>query len=59
MKLYHPDKTVTSCSFDGHTIERGEDGSFDAPEGAVELLSHGFTTTAPEAPKKASKKAEE
>lgn len=50
MKLYHPDKTVTSCSFDGQSIERGEDGSFDAPEGAAELLAHGFTTQKPEAP---------
>ena len=50
MKLYHPDETVTSCSFDGQTIEREEDGSFDAPEGAVELLSHGFTTQKPNAP---------
>lgn len=47
MKLFHPDETVTSCSFEGQTIERSEDGSFDAPEGAVELLHHGFTTSKP------------
>lgn len=50
MKLYHPDKTVTSCSFDGQSIERGEDGSFDAPDGAVDLLHHGFTTQKPSEP---------
>lgn len=50
MKLYHPDPTVTSCSFEGQSIERGEDGSFDAPDGAVDLLAHGFTTQKPNAP---------
>jgi hypothetical protein len=47
MKLFHPDKTVTSCSFDGESFEKQEDGSFDVPEGAVELVHHGFTTTLP------------
>lgn len=55
-KLFHAD--ATSCSFDGASFEREEDGSFDVPEEAVEtLLSHGFTPTkdAPkvEAPKSA------
>jgi hypothetical protein len=50
MKLYHPDETVTSCSFEGQTIERGVDGTFDAPEGALELLNHGFTTKKPGSP---------
>lgn len=63
MKLYHPDPTVTSCSFNGQTIERQEDGGFEVPDHAAELLSHGFTTEAPEAadaaPKPRAKKGKE
>ena len=49
MKLYHPDPTVTSCSFEGEAIQRQKDGAFEVPAEAVAaLLPHGFTTARPE-----------
>lgn len=49
MKLYHPDQTVTSCSFEGEAFNRQKDGGFEVPAEAVAaLLPHGFTTTRPE-----------
>ena len=42
-KLFHRD--ATSCSFDGESYEKAEDGSFEVPDRAVaELVAHGFVT---------------
>ncbi len=49
MRIFHNDPGVVSCSFNGETIERAEDGSFEVSDAAaVELAAHGFTTVPPE-----------